>query len=188
MRCSEPPPIRGRRSLEFDRRRGRACHAACEPPAPRQASLAHSHNDHPTTPPPLPASAENRTKLHRELCIFFIFLGVLLAIPAYLTLSGISGTPPLLWGVPRHLAIGVPTAILSALHLLAGILLAIVRSRLFAIVGGVASTLITVFYFVFMFSATGTIPINLISIVVVAIPIVVWSRVGKFLSTASNAK
>ncbi len=140
------------------------------------------------TPPPLPTSTETHAKVLKELCIFFTFLGVLLAIPAYFTLSGISGNPPPLWGIPRHLAIGVPTAILSALHLVSGALLAIFRGRLFGIVGGIASTLITVFFFFFMFSATGTIPINLISMVVVAIPIVVWSRVGKFLSTASNAK
>ena len=141
-----------------------------------------------TTPPPLPASTAIHAKLHKELCVFFIFLGVLLAIPAYLALRGISGNPPPLWGIPRHLAIGVPIAILSALHLVSGILLAIFGSRFFGIAGGIASTLVTAFFFVFMFSATGAIPINLISIVVVAIPIVVWSRVGKFLSTASNAQ
>lgn len=136
------------------------------------------------TPPPLPDTTEARAKLLKELCIFFIFLGLLLAVPAYFALTGISGNPPPLLGVPRYLVIGVPLAILSLLHLASGVLLAIFRSRLFGITGAIASTLITVFFFAFMFLATGAIPINLMSIVVFAIPIVVWSRARKFLSSS----
>jgi hypothetical protein len=139
------------------------------------------------TPQPLPKSTETHAMLRKELCIFFIALGVLLAISAYFVLSGISGNPVPLWGFPRHLAIGVPIAILSVLHLLSGVLLAMLGSPLFSILGGISSTLITVFFFAFMFSATGTIPINLISIVVATIPLVVWSRVGKFIATPATA-
>ncbi len=139
-------------------------------------------------PPPLPGAHQTHAGLRKELCIFFIGLGVLLAIPAYFALSGISGNPPPLWGLPRHLAIGVPVAILSALHLFSGTLLAVLDRRLFGVAGAISSTLITIFYAVFMYAATGDIPTNLISIVIAAIPFVVWSRVSKFLSTTSSLK
>ena len=134
-----------------------------------------------TAPPPLPPPDETPNKLRREISIFFIVLGVLLGIAAYYALTGITGHPPPLWGYPRHLAIGVPVAVLAVLHFLPGVLLAIFPSRLLCIFGGIASTLITVFYVAFMYSATGNFPINLASLVIIAIPVVVWSRVAKFM-------
>ena len=146
----------------------------------------HCHTPSMTTPPPLPDSTGAKTKLHNELSVFFIVLGLLLAVLAYFSLSGISDTLPPLWGFPRHLAIGVPIAILSGLHLASGAFLVILRSRFFCVTGAIASTFITVFYCIFMFSATGTIPINLMSIVIALIPILVWSRVKKYLFVAAK--
>ncbi len=138
-----------------------------------------------TKPPSLPTLTGTEDKLRKELSTFFIALGLLLLIPTYFTLTGLKNNPPPLWETPRHLAIGVPLAILSFLHLASGTLLLTSRNRYFGIIGALASTLITVFFFAFMFSATGAIPINLISIVVSAIPIVVWSRAYKFLSASA---
>lgn len=127
-----------------------------------------------------PTPAETPEKLRREIAIFFIVLGLLLGALAYFALTGISHHTPPLWGHPRPQAIGVPLAVLAALHLLPGILMLIFPSRLLCMAGAVASTLIVVFYVAFMYSATGTFPISLISLVILAIPVVVWSRVAKF--------
>ena len=134
-----------------------------------------------SAPPPLPPPTETPAKLRKEISIFFIVLGFLLGIGAYYTLTGISGHPPPLWGYPRHLAIGVPLAALAALHFLPGVLLLIIPSRLLCIAGGVASTLLAVFYVAFIYSATGKFPINLASLLILAIPLVVWSRAAKFM-------
>ncbi len=137
-----------------------------------------------TSPPPSPAAVESRQKLQRELSIFFVGLGVLLGIAAYYLLRPV-GAPPL-WGLPRHLAIGVPIAVLAVLHVAAGIGLAVSGSPAAGIGGAVASTLVTVFYFAWMISALGTVPISLISGVAVGIPILVWQRTGVFLAASKG--
>jgi hypothetical protein len=147
----------------------------------RRAARSRSSEVEPSLDP-----AESRDKLCKELCIFFAGLGLLLAIAAWFMLMDADGNRPPLWGFPRHLAIGVPLAIVAALHLLSGALLALSRAAMFALGGAIVSTLFAVFYFVFMISATGTPPINLISLVVIAIPILVWGRTGKFLSIKST--
>jgi hypothetical protein len=126
--------------------------------------------------------ADELAKLRKELCIFFVGIGVLLAMAAYFSLANLGDNAPPLWGLSRWLAIGVPVAILAVAHLAAGGLLGMTGSRAFCIFGAVSSTALAVFYFVFMFSATGTVPISVISLVIVAIPVVVWSRAVLYLS------
>ena len=171
---------------------GRSVHRAGAAPLRRVIELAvvthRSRISLMALPPPLPNSTGTHAKLRKELCVFFIALSVLLAIAAYFSLTGINSSAPPLWGVSRHLAIGFPLALLSAMHLLSGALLAVSGRRFFGLAGAVASTLTTVFFFAFMFSATGTVPINLISIVLFALPILVWSRTGKFLSAAPKSQ
>ena len=137
------------------------------------------------SPGPLAAAGESRQKLQRELSIFFVGLGVLLGFAAYYLLRPVGASP--LWGLPRHLAIGVPIAILAALHVAAGVALAVSGSPAFGIGGAAASTLVTVFYFAWMISALGTVPISLISGVAVGIPILVWQRTNAFLAAARNS-
>ena len=139
------------------------------------------------TPPPIQKTDDGYGKLHKELYGFLIGLGVLLAIAAYIAFSVLNDVPRPLWGVARHLAIGVPLAILAALHLISGVLLATLRNRVFCVIGAISATLLAIFYFVFMFSATGTLPINFLAIVVLAIPILVWARSKKFLSMSAKA-
>jgi hypothetical protein len=128
-------------------------------------------------------------KLRRELSIFFIGLGVLLAIAAYFMLASSAGpTPPPLWGLPRRLAIGVPVAVFAGLHVLCGALLAATGLRPFCLGGAIASTLTTAFYFFFMISATGTVGLNLMTIIAVAIPIMVWSRAMGYLQDKSATR
>jgi hypothetical protein len=133
-------------------------------------------------PPPLPGVLEAQAKLRKELCIFLIGLGVILAVPAYFILTGISETAPRLWDLPRHLAVGVPVAVVAGWLVLSGVLLAILRGSFFAILGALATVALALFYFFFMVSATGRMPFNLISILIGVVPILVGSRVGKYLS------
>jgi hypothetical protein len=110
---------------------------------------------------------------------------VLLLIFALLALRGIRGDAPALLGVPRHLALGVAVAILSVAHILSGVLLAVLGSRLYGVLGAISSTRGAMF--IFMISATGTISIDLMSLFVVAVPIIVWVRVSKFLAAIPPA-
>jgi hypothetical protein len=133
-----------------------------------------------------PTPTETPEKLRREIATFFIVLGLLLGVAAYFALTGISRHARPLWGYPRHQAIGVPLAVLAALHFLPGILMLIFPSRLLCVAGALASTLIAAIYVAFMYSATGTFPISLITFVILAIPMVVWSRVAKFMRLYRN--
>lgn len=133
--------------------------------------------------------ARNRVKknkdsypqLIKEITVFLIFLGVLIGAAGYYAYTGLQGNPHDLWGYRRYLAIGVPTLVIDLLHFVAGIGLAATGGKSYAIFGGVASTALAVFYYVFMISATGEAPINLVSLVVISIPVLVWARVSLFL-------
>lgn len=126
-----------------------------------------------------PTDFQGLPKLHKELWVFFIAIGLLLAVAAYFSLSPV-GAPPL-WGFPRHLALGVPIAATSALHIICGGVFAVNGSRMSCIGGALASTFLAAFYFFFILSA-GILPIDVMGLIVVSIPVLVWSRAGKYLA------
>jgi hypothetical protein len=71
--------------------------------------------------------------------------------------------------------------LLGILHVLAGVLLFVTSKKMWAIVGAIASTLMALFYFTFFVAATGKLPLNLISALILIIPIGVWARTHVFL-------
>ncbi|MGF1453412.1 MAG: hypothetical protein ACFB21_15225 [Opitutales bacterium] len=125
-------------------------------------------------------------KVRKEIIVFLVFLGVLIGAAGYFAFTGLRDNPHQLWGLDRHIAIGVPTLIIAVLHIGFGVCLGITSKKIFAILGALAGTILALFYFVFMISATGKPPINLVSAVVVAIPLVLWSRVSTFLKAQSS--
>lgn len=124
---------------------------------------------------------ESPAKLKRELVIFLVAIGLLLAVSAWFAYTRLQGNMYPLWDHPRHLAIGVPVAVLAGLHLVAGLLLGLSGNKLFAVLGVVAGALLAVFYFVFMVSTSGKFPVNLISGVMIATPLVLGSRVATYM-------
>ena len=96
-----------------------------------------------STPPPLPASESK--KLKKEVGIFLLFLGLILAAVGYWSYNALKGNPHDLFGFRRNVALGLPMLLLGALHLLAGVLLLATSKKLWAIVGASASTLMAVF-------------------------------------------
>lgn len=113
--------------------------------------------------------------------MFLIFLGLLIGAGGYFLFTGLQNNSNPLWGMDRHIALGVPMLAFGLLHVLSGVGLAITSRKAFAIAGSLATTLFVLGYFAFMISVTGELPINLISLVFVAVVIVVWARLLAFL-------
>lgn len=136
------------------------------------------------TPPPLPAS--DSKKLKKEVGSFLLFLGVILTVVGYWSYNALKGNPHDLFGFSRNVALGVPVLLIGILHLLAGILLFATSQKMWAIIGAVASTLMALFYFTFFVAATGKLPLNLVSALIVIIPIGVWVRTRAFLGALAQ--
>lgn len=111
-----------------------------------------------------------------ELGIFGIGMGLMLGGAAYLTFTQLSPGAPELWGMQRHLAIGLPVSALAVGNLASGVMLLITRKRGFIGACTLAGCAITVFYFFFMVSATGSVGINVLTIVMLVLPLVMLSR------------
>lgn len=122
-------------------------------------------------------------KLKKEITVFLIFMGVLIGIGGYFSFTGLRGNPHPLWGFERHIALGVPMLVLALALIASGVCFAKTSRKIFAIAGALATTLFVLGYFALMISVTGAVPINLISVVLVAVVVVVWSRVVIFPKT-----
>lgn len=112
----------------------------------------------------------------KEVAVFSIGMGLMLAAAAYFAFTGLeSGAPPL-WGMPRNMAIGIPVALLAAANLGSGIMLIATRNSTAVTLSVFSGCAISVFYFIFMMSATGTVGINLLTFIMVALPLLMLSR------------
>jgi hypothetical protein len=131
------------------------------------------------TTPSLPSPDSN--KLKKEIGGFLLFLGVILTAVGYWAYNALKGNPHDLFGLSRNVALGAPVLLLGILHVLAGVLLFVTSKKMWAIVGAIASTLMALFYFTFFVAATGKLPLNLISALILIIPIGVWARTHVFL-------
>jgi hypothetical protein len=112
----------------------------------------------------------------KEVAIFAIGMGLIVGFGAYYTLTGLERSAPPLWGLARYLAIGIPLTTLSLCNVVAGIILIAKRTSgavTFCVFSGFA---IAAFYFVFMFSAAGGPGVNLITGIMVFLPILLFSR------------
>jgi hypothetical protein len=125
----------------------------------------------------------SRASLRVELSVFFLFLGVLFAVAAYFSYTSLQGDFIPLWGLRRDLAISIPLGVIAILHLISGLLVAVIPHPNVAVVGGVASVLPALFYYSLMITVLGQAPINLIALLLITTPIIVWSRVAKYLSS-----
>jgi O-antigen/teichoic acid export membrane protein len=126
------------------------------------------------------ADKNSYASLKREITLFLVFLGILLGVIGYFFYTGLKGNPRQLWGLDRNIAFGVPFQLFGTLFLACGMGFGITSRKTFAILGGVVVTLFAIFYFVLMSSATGELAINFMSVVMVAIPILFWSRLNAF--------
>jgi len=148
-------------------------------------AVPHSGNPYqsPTSPPSTqPIAGKNSyTQLRKEIIVFLLGLGTMLAIAGTLTFIYLGSDRSTLWGLERRIAIGTPLLLIAAMHIAAGLGLLITSRRSFGIIGAAAGSVLTLFYFFLMISATGAPPINLMSVVVLLIPIILWQRVIIFL-------
>jgi|SRR5688572_13961668 len=135
---------------------------------------------------PSPLIVTDSNKLKKEIGGFLLFLGVILTAVGYWSYSALILGNPHLFGFSRNIALGVPMLLLGILHLLAGVLLVVTSKKIWAIVGAIASTLMALFYFTFFVVATGKLPLNLITALIVIVPIGVWARTRVFLRTLSQ--
>jgi hypothetical protein len=112
----------------------------------------------------------------KELGIFGIGMGLLLGAGAYFTLTELSQGAPPLWGMQRNLAIGLPLCVLAVANLGSGIGLLVSRTKIMVTLSVMAGLAISVFYFFFMVSATGTVGINLLTVIFLVLPLMLLSR------------
>lgn len=138
------------------------------------------------TPPPRPTTDSN--KLKKEIGVFLLFLGVILTAVGFWSYGALKENPHDLFGLPRNVVLGIPTLGLGVLHLLSGVLLLLTSKKIWAIIGATASTLMALFYLTFFVAATGKLPLNLVSALIVFIPIGMWTRTHAFLRSACSNK
>lgn len=125
------------------------------------------------TPPPPPVVADFN-KLKKEIGVFLIFFGVVVTVVGYWACRALDGDM-------RKFIFGVPSVALGILHLSAGVLLFVTSRKVWAIVGASATTLVVLLLLAFMLVTTGGIPLNLVTALIVVIPVGVWVRTSVFL-------
>lgn len=121
-----------------------------------------------------PAPMESARKLEREIAVFLTGYGVFLAIAgAFLVLDPPSGTPPPIFGWPRHLALGLPVLSLGLGTLLSGVTFGLTKTAAAAWAGCLCTAAFTIGLLVLVdFSP------SLLTGVAVVIPLLVGHRVG----------
>lgn len=122
----------------------------------------------------------------KELAVFDIGLGLLAGLGAYFALTQLDGAPPL-YGYERKYAIGLPLLIIALSNVGAGVGLLFSRTALWVYLCAFAGMLPPLFYFGFMCVVVGGPGINLVTIVMAAIPIVLIARFLKALDELRTA-
>lgn len=117
-----------------------------------------------------------RTSTITEIGIFSIGIGLLLALAAILILSSISPSAPSFLGMPRGRAIGGTLALVAAGNGLAGLAVLVTRSRLAIVASMVAALTIGIYYLALLTLSGGGVRFNLMTILAVAIPLLVFMR------------
>ena len=123
----------------------------------------------------------------KEVAVFSIGMGVLLAAAAYFAFTGLDASAPPLWGMQRNLAIGLPVALLAVANIGSGIMLIVQRNSGAVTLSVFSGCAISLFYFYFMMSTTGTVGINLITFIMLALPLLLLSR-GKMATDEIKAE
>jgi len=100
----------------------------------------------------------------------------MMGVGANYTFTSLERSAPPLWGMARYLAIGLPLAALSVFNVLAGINLIVRRTSGAVTLCVFSGCSISAFYFLFMFAAAGGPGINLISGIMIVLPILMYSR------------
>ena len=131
-----------------------------------------------TQPPPPPPS---RRKLVKEISIFLMGIGILLAGVGYLVLTQISPNAPSIGRIDRGVALGVPLLSLGGLQLLCGLLLLITRQVTFAVVGTLASAAIAVMALVIG-------GVSLLTLLFVASPLLLGQRISMLVKSKDEEK
>jgi hypothetical protein len=111
-----------------------------------------------------------------EFGVFCLILGAGLAAFGFVLKSTTPPRAPPLWGMDRGVAIGIPIIVIGLLHIAAGAATLWKRSKSAIVAGMIASALIPLFYVGFMISATGNVGVNCIGFVMIAVPIIAFSR------------
>lgn len=126
-------------------------------------------------------SQDTFPKLKKEISFFLIFIGVLLLVGGYFLYTTLKANEISLMGYERHVILGMPTLGLGFIHFMSGVLLATTSKKIFPIIGSLAATVLVLGYLGIIFVTTGKPPVNLLTAVFIAIPIVLWSRTTTFL-------
>jgi hypothetical protein len=119
--------------------------------------------------------AAKKKSIVTEFAAFAVGIGVLLAVLAYYTLGGLRRAPDL-YGIRRHLAIGVPLAILAALNLSAGVALFATRRPWAVIFCMTAGILLSATYFIFEVTVIGFLQGKFLSAAIYAVAVLMVAR------------
>ncbi|MHC4251585.1 MAG: hypothetical protein ACYS9X_20895 [Planctomycetota bacterium] len=119
--------------------------------------------------------AAKKKSVVTEFATFAVGIGMLLAVAAYYTLTGIRRAPDL-YGIRRSLAIGVPLAVLAGLNLGAGIALFATRKRWAVIFCMTAGILLSATYFFFEVTVIGFLKGKFVSAAIYAVAVLMLAR------------
>lgn len=110
-----------------------------------------------------------------EVGVFAVFMALVLAVPAYQTLTGLQRAPALL-GLPRSAVIGVPLALIAASFALSGLALLVSRSQVAVIACMATAAGLGVAFVVFGLITVPGMLTTPIAFAVYAIPVLVVIR------------
>jgi hypothetical protein len=121
----------------------------------------------------------------KELSVFGIGFGIMLAIMAYINFTT-NDSPYNLWGMKRSFAIGLPLTILSIFHFSSGLYLLLSKLKIAALLCVYSSIFSGMAYFLFEISTIGFFSATFVSFLVYSIPILHFIKIGKVLEAIKN--
>lgn len=130
-----------------------------------------------------------KTSVVTEFGIFAIGLPLIIGIVAAMfsaTLSNSRQTPPPVMGISRGLFITVPILGTCAISMVFGILLLITR-KVWAVVGCIIAGGLIALSYIVVFTILAGPPINLITAVLIAGPVLLYVRSSKAIAEINNA-
>ena len=118
---------------------------------------------------------------------FHFGLAAILGIGAFFTFRYLSSDAPPLLGLPRKLIFGGPLCIVSLIHLMGGVWLALRVNLMAAYLCVIGPVILGASYIIVMSSALGRLPINLLTLLLVFLPAFAAMRVLAFVRALPSA-
>jgi len=145
-----------------------------------------SEDANPITAPPLPLPAEKtlseaevQRKLRRDISGFMIFMGVILGLAIWAFSTQVKPEPQRTDGMEIRTLVGWGVGVAAALYIVTGLLFALISHKIFIWLG-IAWSVLFLLAYAALFASSGDIPVNPISMLIAAIPVLLWIRGRNF--------